>query len=141
MSMQQSVLGSIQHPLTQCLYPMIRPASTNTKYPYPVIWSASNNTKCPFPVICSLSTNTKYLYPDVTVSAQEICPLQDMDIIIKTHYCMHRSQPFIVFLHKMKNKNRRLLNWSLMLQEYNLQIEHVKWKDNNCADALSRNCV
>ena len=32
----------------------------------------------------------------------------------------------LVFLHKMKNKNRRLLNWSLMLQGYNLQIEHFK---------------
>ena len=30
----------------------------------------------------------------------------------------------LVFLHKMKNENRRLFNWSLMLQEYNLQIEH-----------------
>ena len=47
----------------------------------------------------------------------------------------------LVFLHKMKNKNRRLLNWSLMLQEYNLQIEHIKGKDNVCADALSRSCI
>ena len=47
----------------------------------------------------------------------------------------------LVFLNKMKNKNRRLLNWSLMLQEYNIQIEHVKGKDNICVDALSRNCI
>ena len=47
----------------------------------------------------------------------------------------------LVFLHKMKNKHTSLLNWSLMLQEYNLQIEHVKGKDNICADALSSNYV
>ena len=47
----------------------------------------------------------------------------------------------LVFLHKMRNKNSRLLNWSLMLQEHNLRIEHVKGKDNICADALSRSCI
>jgi len=44
----------------------------------------------------------------------------------------------LVFLSKMKNKNRRLLNWSLVLQEYDLEIKHVKGKDNIIADCLSR---
>ena len=44
----------------------------------------------------------------------------------------------LVFLNKMKNKNRRLLNWSLLLQEYNMQIKHIKGKDNVIADCLSR---
>ena len=44
----------------------------------------------------------------------------------------------LTFLHKMKNKNRRLLNWSLLLQDYNLEIKHIKGKENVCADALSR---
>ncbi|XP_068205388.1 uncharacterized protein [Palaemon carinicauda] len=43
------------------------------------------------------------------------------------------------FVNKFRNKNRRLTNWSLMLQEYNLTIKHVKGKDNVVADALSRN--
>ena len=38
------------------------------------------------------------------------------------------------------SQNRRLLNWSLMLQECNLEIEHVKGKNNICVDTLSRNC-
>ena len=42
------------------------------------------------------------------------------------------------FLHKLKNKNQRLLRWSLMLQEYNLDIRHIKGKDNLIPDALSR---
>ena len=44
----------------------------------------------------------------------------------------------LTFLNKMKNKNRRLLNWSLMLQEYSLDIKHIRGVDNVCADALSR---
>ena len=44
----------------------------------------------------------------------------------------------LVFLNRMKNKNRRLLGWSLYLQEYNLDIKYVRGVDNVCADALSR---
>lgn len=44
----------------------------------------------------------------------------------------------LVFLHKLKNKNQRLLRWSLMLQEYNLEIRNIKGKDNLIADCLTR---
>ena len=44
----------------------------------------------------------------------------------------------LIFIHKMKNKNQRLLKWSLLLQEYNLDIRHIKGKDNIISDALSR---
>ena len=44
----------------------------------------------------------------------------------------------IVFIHKMKDRNQRLLRWSLILQEYNLNILHIRGKDNIIADALSR---
>ena len=44
----------------------------------------------------------------------------------------------LVFLHKLKSKNQRLLRWSLMLQSYNLEINHIKGKDNVIADCLSR---
>lgn len=36
----------------------------------------------------------------------------------------------IDFRNKTKNKNRRFLCWSLALQEYNLDIRHVKAVDN-----------
>ena len=42
------------------------------------------------------------------------------------------------FLHKFKNKNQRLTRWSLLLQEYNLEIRHVKGKENIVPDILSR---
>ena len=45
----------------------------------------------------------------------------------------------LVFIHKMKNKNQRLLRWSLALQEYDLTIQHnIKGKDNVITDTLSR---
>ena len=44
----------------------------------------------------------------------------------------------LTFISKMKNKNQRLLRWSLILQAYNLEIRHIKGKDNLIADALSR---
>ena len=44
----------------------------------------------------------------------------------------------LVFTHKMKDKNQRLLRWSLMLQEYVLEIRDIKGKNNVIADCLSR---
>ena len=44
----------------------------------------------------------------------------------------------LTFVHKMKNKNQRLLRWSLLLQEYNLDMRHIRGKDNIISDTVSR---
>ena len=44
----------------------------------------------------------------------------------------------LLFLNKFKNKNQRLTRWSLFLQEWDLEISHVKGKENVVPDALSR---
>ena len=44
----------------------------------------------------------------------------------------------LVFLNRMKNRNQKLLRWSLALQPYPLNIQHIAGKDNVLADALSR---
>jgi hypothetical protein len=44
----------------------------------------------------------------------------------------------LTFINKMKNKNQRLLRWNLLLQEYTLDIRHIRGKDNVIADAVSR---
>ena len=44
----------------------------------------------------------------------------------------------LTFVNKMKNKNARLTRWGLALQQYNIEILHIKGKDNLIADLLSR---
>ena len=49
-------------------------------------------------------------------------------------YLTSSASPIVVFsdhnplsfLHKLKNKNQRLLRWSLLLQEFNLDIRHIE---------------
>ena len=38
----------------------------------------------------------------------------------------------------MKADSQRLLRWSLALQEYNVEVKHIKGCDNVVADCLSR---
>ena len=44
----------------------------------------------------------------------------------------------LVFLARMYNHNQRLMRWSLIVQNYNLDISHKKEPDHVLADALSR---
>ncbi|XP_076876436.1 uncharacterized protein LOC143525877 [Brachyhypopomus gauderio] len=44
----------------------------------------------------------------------------------------------LVFLHRMSNKNQRLMRWSLLCQSFNLNIVHKKGSENVVADCLSR---
>jgi len=44
----------------------------------------------------------------------------------------------LVFINKMRNCNQHFVHWSLSLQEYNLEIEHIKGRDNIITDALSQ---
>uniref|UniRef100_A0A0L8GKD0 Reverse transcriptase RNase H-like domain-containing protein n=1 Tax=Octopus bimaculoides TaxID=37653 RepID=A0A0L8GKD0_OCTBM len=44
----------------------------------------------------------------------------------------------LTFLHKTKNKNQRLMRWSLSLQEFHLNIQLIRGKDDIIAGAPSR---
>ncbi|CAI5657377.1 unnamed protein product [Oreochromis niloticus] len=44
----------------------------------------------------------------------------------------------LVFLMRMQNSNQRLMRWSLLVQDFNLDIRHKKGTENVLADALSR---
>ena len=46
----------------------------------------------------------------------------------------------LAFLKTMKKKNKSLFRWSLALQGYNLEIQHIPGSENVIADALSR-CI
>ena len=59
--------------------------------------------------------------------------LQHFDIYLHptiTPVRVHTDHNPLVFINKMKNHNQRLLQWSLALQEYDLEIRHVKGRDN-----------
>lgn len=44
----------------------------------------------------------------------------------------------LTFIHRMKTTNQRVLRWSLLLQDYDLSIQHLPGSQNVVADALSR---
>ena len=44
----------------------------------------------------------------------------------------------LLFINKFKNKNKRLTRWNLLLQEWDLEIKHVKGQENVIPDILSR---
>ena len=44
----------------------------------------------------------------------------------------------LTFLKTMKNKNQRLVRWSLALQEYNLDIQHIPGSENVEADGVPK---
>lgn len=44
----------------------------------------------------------------------------------------------LAFINSTKLSNQRILRWALLLQSYNLQVQHIKGTDNLLADALSR---
>ena len=45
----------------------------------------------------------------------------------------------LLYIHRFKNKNQRLTRWSLYLQEWNLDVKHVRGVENVLPDILSRN--
>lgn len=44
----------------------------------------------------------------------------------------------LTYLRQLTTKNQRLTRWSLFLQQFNLNIKHIKGTDNVIADCLSR---
>ena len=44
----------------------------------------------------------------------------------------------LLFLQRYKNKNRRLMRWSLILQEWDIDINHIPGRENKIPDILSR---
>ena len=44
----------------------------------------------------------------------------------------------LTFLDRMRNHNQRLMRWCLILQGFNISIQHIRGRENVVADALSR---
>ncbi|CAM4711668.1 unnamed protein product [Caretta caretta] len=54
------------------------------------------------------------------------------------HFTIYTDHSPLTWLHQMKGANAKLLMWSLLLQDYDMDIVHVKGSANVIADALSR---
>ena len=51
---------------------------------------------------------------------------------------VHSDHNPLKFVTQLKLKNQRLARWALALQPYNLEIQHIRGRENVLADALSR---
>lgn len=71
----------------------------------------------------------------------EICPcfdyfFQHFEVYLGTNIQVFTVQNILTFLHEMKNKNQRLVRWSLFLQDLIIEIKHIMGKDNVIVDSL-----
>jgi len=58
-----------------------------------------------------------------------------------THFTLRTDAAALTWLRNLKNPSGRLGRWSLMLQELDFDVEHIRGRDNTFADALSRQPV
>ena len=61
--------------------------------------------------------------------------LEDRPFTLKT------DNKGLTWLHRFKETRDKLKRWALLLQEFNINIEHCPRKENQLADLLSRNPV
>ncbi|CAM4587252.1 unnamed protein product [Eretmochelys imbricata] len=52
------------------------------------------------------------------------------------HFTVFTDHSPLTWLHQMKGGNAKLLRWSLLLQDYGMEVVHVKGSANVIADAL-----
>ena len=95
--------------------------------------------------VCYFSKKfTKYQRNYSTIEKETlalILALNHFDVYLCTTYTpiiVYTDHNPLVFINKMKNKNQRIMRWSLILQEYDVEIYHVKGRENIIADSLSR---
>ena len=70
-----------------------------------------------------------------------ILSLQHFEVYCEPHIfplVVYTDHNPLIFISKMKNKNQRLMRWSLFLQPYQLEIRHIAGKENVLADTSSR---
>ncbi|CAM5176261.1 unnamed protein product [Eretmochelys imbricata] len=54
------------------------------------------------------------------------------------HFTVYTHPSPLTWLHQMKGASAKLLRWSLLLQDYDMDVVHVKGRANLIADALSQ---
>ncbi|CAM4449571.1 unnamed protein product [Caretta caretta] len=54
------------------------------------------------------------------------------------HFTVYTDHSPLTWLHQMKGANTKRLRWSLLLQDYDMDVVHMKGSANQIADVLSR---
>ena len=95
--------------------------------------------------VCYFSKKFNSAQRNYSVIEQEllalILALQHFEVYVPTHgptITVYSDHSPLQFLNRFKFKNTRLTRWSLLLQEYDLKVQHIKGTDNKVADCLSR---
>ncbi|CAM5152283.1 unnamed protein product [Eretmochelys imbricata] len=54
------------------------------------------------------------------------------------HFTVYTDHSPLTWLHQMRGANAKFLRWSLLLQDYDMNVVHVKGSANLIVDVLSR---
>ena len=91
--------------------------------------------------VCYFRKSSMFINVTIQETLALLLPLQHFDIYLRPTVVpvqVYMDHNPLVFVSKMRNSNQRLLQWSLTLQEYDIEIHHVRGRDSVLADALSR---
>lgn len=68
---------------------------------------------------------------------QAVQHFEDYLVASPSPIIVHCDHDPLRFLNHMRNSNQGLTRWSLLLQQFNLEVKHIRGKDNFFADTLS----
>ncbi|XP_057704204.1 retrovirus-related Pol polyprotein from transposon 412 isoform X2 [Corythoichthys intestinalis] len=90
--------------------------------------------------ICNLIHRYSRLFQDIPSQTKVL--EHDIDVEdhkpIKQHAYRVNPTKRAMMEKEMQNSNQRLMRWSLLLQDFNIEVHHKKGNENVLADALSR---
>ncbi|CAM4586411.1 unnamed protein product [Caretta caretta] len=70
---------------------------------------------------------------------QLICLQQELrPYVWGRRFHLQTDHAALKWLHTVKETNKKLLRWSLALQDFDFDIQHISGASNKVADALSR---
>ena len=95
---------------------------------HPISYYSKKLSKCQ----CNYSTIEKEAFALISAIKHFSVYLEYGKVIVYTDH-----NP-LVFIHRYKNNNSKLLRWALILQPYDLDIVHIAGRKNVLADFLSR---
>lgn len=107
-----------------------------------LLQTSETNLELPVCYFSKKFSDTQRRYSTVEKEALALLlALQHFDVYLSANpfpvkvYTDHNP---LVFLSRMQNLNQRLMRWSLVIQEYNLEIVHKRGSEMVLSDALSR---